>query len=728
MAMLLNSARTIRAAHPRIINISTNRIWTRYSSGVTVRKPLFDKILIANRGEIACRVIRTAKKLGIKTVAVYSEPDRDALHVKMADEAYLLGPAASSESYLRMDKIVDVSKRSGAQAIHPGYGFLSENAEFSDLLMKEGITFIGPPASAIRSMGSKSESKIIMEAANVPVVPGYHGENQDPRFLKEEAARIGYPVLIKAIKGGGGKGMRIVNSPAEFDFALESAKRESAKSFGDDKVLIEKYLTTPRHVEVQVFADSHGNAVHLFERDCSVQRRHQKILEEAPAPGLSEELRMELGRKAVDAARAVNYLGAGTVEFIMDNLEKKFYFMEMNTRLQVEHPVTEMVTGTDLVHWQLEVAAGNPLPYTQEQLKLDGHAFEARIYAENPRNGFLPDTGPLLHVRTPEASPTVRLETGFGQGDQISVHYDPMIAKLVVKGEDRTAALRILRKALGEYEVVGLNTNIDFLKTLASHPAFIDGDVETGFIKKHEPELFPPISTPAPEVAAQAALSIILKDIEAFESANAGTLDPHSPWTKLTNARLNLLHTRQITFEDAETSKKIVTEVTSRQDGLLDITVSWDDKTQTFEGVRSTIRAQDGVLVTDIADRQLRSRVVLNKEKVHVFGETGKTTLSIPTPSYLRATSSDVAGSVKTPMPCKISQILVQPGQEVEKDQPLIILEAMKMEHLIKSPFPGKISQVFYKVGDLVPENKSLVAFQLEKEEIGGAGDNTNGN
>ncbi|KAJ3178835.1 Methylcrotonoyl-CoA carboxylase subunit alpha, mitochondrial, partial [Irineochytrium annulatum] len=419
------------------------------------RKPLFDKILIANRGEIACRVMRTAKKLGVKTVAVYSEADRDAMHVKMADEAYQIGRAASAESYLRMDKIIDVAKRSGAQAIHPGYGFLSENAAFADVVEKSGISFIGPPPQAIIDMGSKSASKEIMIDAGVPVVPGYHGAEQAPEYLKQEAGKMGYPVLIKAIKGGGGKGMRIVDKEEDFLEMLESSKREAIKSFGDDTVLVEKYITRPRHVEVQVFADKLGNAVYLFERDCSVQRRHQKVLEEAPAnvqPHLTPELRLDLGTKAVAAAKAVNYVGAGTVEFILDTDTNKFYFMEMNTRLQVEHPVTEMVTNTDLVEWQLEVASGNRLPRLQADLVLDGHAFEARIYAENPDRGFLPDTGPLRHLSFPAASETVRVETGVRQGDEVSVHYDPMISKLVVKGENRTAALRVLRKALGEFE------------------------------------------------------------------------------------------------------------------------------------------------------------------------------------------------------------------------------------------------------------------------------------
>ncbi|KAI9069160.1 hypothetical protein FKP32DRAFT_1753998, partial [Trametes sanguinea] len=507
-------------------------------------KPLFDKILIANRGEIACRVIRTANKLGVKTVAVYSEVDANALHVRLADEAYCIGPAPSSESYLRIDKIIDVCKRSGAQAVHPGYGFLSENAEFAERLAKEGIVFIGPPASAIVSMGSKSESKNIMSAAGVPVVPGYHGTNQDPKLLQDEASRIGYPVLIKAVHGGGGKGMRIVHSASEFPEALASAQREALKGFGNADVLVEKYITRPRHVEVQVFADQRGGCVSLWERDCSVQRRNQKIIEEAPAPGLSPELRADLSAKAVAAAKAVNYVGAGTVEFIFDNDTQKFYFMEMNTRLQVEHPVTEMITGLDLVEWQLEVAAGNPLPLDQRSIPLVGHAFEARIYAENPRNNFLPDSGQLLYLSTPEPThtfapsvaehhlaaspsasggagdfhpvvntsaaltPVVRLEQGFEQGAQIGVFYDPMIAKLVVHGRDRTEALRVLRRALEEYRVVGVATNVEFLRTLAGNDAFVRAEVETGFIPKHFDELFPPLPEPSHEVLAQAALYV----------------------------------------------------------------------------------------------------------------------------------------------------------------------------------------------------------------------------
>ncbi|KAG0057775.1 Methylcrotonoyl-CoA carboxylase subunit alpha, mitochondrial [Gryganskiella cystojenkinii] len=663
---------------------------TRWYTTEIERKPLFDKILIANRGEIACRIMRTAKKLGIKTVAVFSDADRNALHVKMADEAYNIGPAPSAESYLKADKIIEIARKSGAQAIHPGYGFLSENAGFADRLAKENITFIGPPASAMTSMGSKSESKFIMQAAKVPVVPGYHGENQDDAFLKAEAAKIGYPVLIKAVKGGGGKGMRIVDTPEDFQSMLESSRREAMKSFSDDKVLVEKYLVTPRHVEVQVFADTLGNAVYLFERDCSVQRRHQKILEEAPAPGLSEELRRDLGEKAVAAAKAVNYVGAGTVE----------------------HPITEMITHTDLVQWQLEVAAGNRLPQLQEELKKDGWAFEARIYAENPSNNFLPDVGPLLHVQTPEASESVRLETGFVQGDEISVHYDPMIAKLVVHGENRTAALRILRKALSEYEVVGLNTNIEFLKTLAAHPAFIAGEVETGFIKKYETDMFKPAPPLDPATVAQASLSLVLRDLEASKQAAITSEDATSPFTLNPGLRLNETSEQKLAFKLEDQDVKVGVEF--NKDGSYNVRVQTPSKTTLFSNVMAKL-TKDGVLA-EIENKLYKSNVIQEGDQVHVFAEEGKVTLDVPQPKYLTVGKEEKAGSLRTPMPCKISQVMCKPGDVVEKGQALIILEAMKMEHIIKSPISGKISDVFFSIGEMVAENKSLIAFEEAEE------------
>ncbi|KAJ8652057.1 acetyl-CoA carboxylase, biotin carboxylase subunit [Lichtheimia ornata] len=679
----------------------------------STRNPLFEKILIANRGEIACRVMRTAKDLGIKTVAVYSEADMNAQHVKMADEAFLIGPPPSAESYLSIDKILKVARMTGAQAIHPGYGFLSENAEFADRVKDEKLEFIGPSGDAMRSMGSKSESKYIMEDAGVPVVPGYHGENQEVGFLKEQAAKIGYPVLIKAVKGGGGKGMRIVWSPSEFEEMLESSKRESIKSFGDDKVLVEKYLERPRHVEVQVFADKHDNCVHLFERDCSVQRRHQKVVEEAPGPGLTSEIRNLLGEKAVAAARAVGYENAGTVEFIMDNVDKQFYFMEMNTRLQVEHPVTEMVTQTDLVRWQLEVAAGNPLPMTQDQLKLHGHAFEARIYAENPSNHFLPDTGNLFSVKTPGASPDVRLETGFIQGDQITVHYDPMIAKLVVHGQDRNDALRRFRRALEQYQVVGPHTNIEFIKRVASHPEFIKGEVETGFIQQFEKDLLPPPSAPNAETLAVAANAIRLKELADVQ---INTNDPHSPWTSLRQAfRVNTKDSQKFTFNVDKENPYSITITPSKQAGLVDIQVVNDATKETIKSFTDVESHWDeeGQLVSSIDGKKTKSNVVLRGDQLTVFDDHGRTEAHLATPAYIVASAkgADSAGSVKTPMPCKISQVLVTPGQTIEKGQTLIVLEAMKMEHVIKAPATGTISEVLYNVGDLVEENQSLVTF-----------------
>ncbi|KAI8923457.1 carbamoyl-phosphate synthase L chain, ATP binding domain-containing protein [Entophlyctis helioformis] len=704
------------AARRAVPGLSINRSSVRHQA---THAPLFDKILIANRGEIACRVMRTAKRLGIKSVAVFSDADRNSMHVQMADEAYNIGPAASAESYLRMDKILNIAKISQSKAIHPGYGFLSENAGFAEAVAASGLSFIGPPAQSIVDMGSKSASKYIMQAANVPVVPGYHGENQSPAFLKNEASAMGYPVLIKAIKGGGGKGMRIVQSADEFDLMLESAKREAIKSFGDDKVLIEKYITRPRHVEVQVFADKLGNAVYLFERDCSVQRRHQKILEEAPAPGLTAELRASLGEKAVAAAKAVNYVGAGTVEFILDTDTNQFYFMEMNTRLQVEHPITEMITGTDLVEWQLRVAAGHSLPLDQASLRINGHAFEARIYAENPDKNFMPDTGRLVHLRTPNATNDVRIETGVRQGDEVSVHYDPMISKLVVHAEDRTEALRVLRKSLGEFEVVGPNTNIEFLKKLASHPSFISADVETGFIKRHEADLFPPKQATDPLVFAQAALFLAgvekkkLADLAASLSA-----EPQSPWSSLSGLRLNSTSTREYAFLESRDSKDPVkVSVEFLASGEFQVQVKDHagvvHKIGNAELSAAQESADPSLLVARIGGRFIQSRVVhsASDDAMHVFFDGTKHVVYVPIPAY-RAVASDAGhGSVLTPMPCKISQVLVKAGDEVKAGQPLVILEAMKMEHVIKSPRDAVVERVLFNAGDLVGDGKRLLTF-----------------
>ncbi|KAG9310453.1 carbamoyl-phosphate synthase L chain [Chiua virens] len=721
------------------------------------KKPHFDKILIANRGEIACRVIRTAKKLGIKTVAVYSEADAQSLHVLEADEAYCIGPAPSAESYLRMDKIVEVCHKSGAQAVHPGYGFLSENAKFAERLAEEGIVFIGPPSNAIISMGSKSESKNIMSAAGVPCVPGYHGINQDPEFLFTEAEKIGYPVLIKAIHGGGGKGMRVVSIPSEFVDALESAKRESLKAFGDANVLIEKYIECPRHVEVQVFADIFGGVVSLWERDCSVQRRNQKIIEEAPAPGLSPELRADLSDKAVAAARAVNYVGAGTVEFIFDNDTQKFYFMEMNTRLQVEHPVTEMITGLDLVEWQLEVAAGNRLPLAQSSIPLVGHAFEARIYAENPRNDFLPDSGRLVYLSTPTPThvfapplpprgeelleplrrvpdtstaitPSLRLEQGFTEGAQIGVFYDPMIAKLVVHGRDRTEALRMLRRGLEEYKVVGVSTNIEFLRTLAGHDAFIEGDVETGFIKKHRSQLFPQVLDPSPEVLAQAALYVILRDqIDPLALTSPGP----SPWVSLGAQRFGGdVYERTVTLSKDETSAvPIIVTLKYTSPNHFDIAVDGSSPT-TFNSVSASLTSPTTLAAfstkTTIISQSPPPAVPVSTspnsmERLHLFSADGtKTTLTLPPPAWLLSLDGDVLGAhkgaLRAPMPSLVVEVRVSPGQRVDKGQPVVVLESMKTETVLRAEVAGVVKAVGCTKGEMVEEGRELVDIEEDVE------------
>ncbi|EPZ34764.1 Biotin carboxylase domain-containing protein [Rozella allomycis CSF55] len=664
----------------------------------SLNKKHFDKVLIANRGEIAVRVIKTAKKLGIKTVSIYSEPDRDSMHVGMADNAYYVGKAPSKESYLNMDKIIEIAKLSGSQAIHPGYGFLSENAKFADALEKNNLTFIGPPSSAIRSMGSKSESKRIMMEAKVPVVPGYHGENQDPQFLKEQADLIGYPVLIKAVSGGGGKGMRIVESSEEFFDQLESSKRESLKSFNDDKVLVEKYLMQPRHVEVQIFGDKFGNVVHLFERDCSVQRRHQKIIEEAPAPNLSPEIRKKLGEQAVNAAKAVNYVGAGTVEFIMDSKTNEFYFMEMNTRLQVEHPISEMITGLDFVEWQFLIASGNPLPLKQEQIKLNGHAFEARIYAENPSNNFLPDTGILKYLQTPKPDKDIRIETGVRQGDTVSVHYDPMIAKLAVHSSSRDSALSMLLKCLNEYRIVGMNTNIDFLKVIANHPEFRNGNVETGFIQA-------PMDC---HNFALATMSILLNESNDSTKNVKVINDPYSPYSSLKGCRFTTPYSRIFEYVDVD---GIVTAYVTYDEGSINLKIVSPSKIESvYHNVHASFNENNEILIfLDGVKHQVK--VVPDKNKLHLYENNEHSIIEMAKKVQLHdnETNHTYNNSLDSPMPCKISYINVKKGQKVKKGQTLLVLEAMKMEHNIKSPFDGTVDEIFYNVGDMVEEKKRLI-------------------
>ena len=507
---------------------------------------MFEKILIANRGEIACRVIRTARKLGIRTVAVFSDADADAQHVRLANEAHRIGGPRPQDSYLRGDALLEVAKKTGAQAIHPGYGFLSENADFADAVENAGMVFIGPKAASMRKMGSKAGAKDLMMAAGVPVVPGYTGEDQSPNVLSREAARIGFPLMIKAAHGGGGKGMRIVHRLDEFIAQLESCQREASNAFGRDRVLLERYVQTPRHIEIQIFGDMHGNAIHLNERECSAQRRYQKVLEESPSPFLTPELRMAMGEAAVKAAHAIDYVNAGTVEFIVDP-DGAFYFMEINTRLQVEHPVTELTTGFDLVEWQLRIAAGDALPVTQQQVPQRGHAIEVRLYAEDPEAGFLPGSGKLEKLLLPPSSPQVRIDSGVVEGDVVSIFYDPMIAKLIVYGEDRASALARLRDALAACEIVGPKSNIDFLERLVRHPAIVEGNIDTGYLDRHLEEFMPAHAIDPALLHAAATATLLLQEAEA--RAHAGTSnDPCSPWAIADGWRLGHAGRRPLVF------------------------------------------------------------------------------------------------------------------------------------------------------------------------------------
>jgi 3-methylcrotonyl-CoA carboxylase alpha subunit len=668
---------------------------------------MFDKILIANRGEIACRVIRTAKRLGIRTVAVYSDADADSMHVALADEACNIGPPPARESYLLPNMILDAARKTGSQAIHPGYGFLSENAEFAEACAEAGIVFIGPPADSIRAMGSKSAAKRIMEKAVVPLVPGYHGDDQNPEFLYEEAIKIGYPVLIKATAGGGGKGMRVVWEQSEFYDALAGAKRESINSFGDDRVLLEKYLTKPRHVEIQVFADTHGNAVYLFERDCSIQRRHQKVLEEAPAPGMTNELRSKMGSAAVAAARAIGYVGAGTVEFLLDE-DGLFYFMEMNTRLQVEHPVTEMITGQDLVEWQLRVAAGGPLPCSQTELSIGGHAIEARIYAEDPSRDFLPSIGNLTHLRTPVENAHVRIDTGVRQGDAVSIHYDPMIAKLIVWDTDRPGALRRLRSALASYQVVGVTTNIPFLAAVAAHPAFAACDLDTGFIERHSATLFPETKPATDQILSLASLDVLLRRAREVQKSAAASLDRWSPWHLTTGWRINGDNHHVLTFCDGETSICITAHY--RPDGYL----------LELPGGAMLVRGQfdaEGDILADLGGARFKATVVRHGDDLTIVTHGSSHRLTLHDPLAHAGEDRVDGGSLTAPMPGKIVALLVEAGSHVERGVPLVIMEAMKMEHTITAPRDGVIAEVHFTVGAVVNEGAELLAFATEEKE-----------
>jgi 3-methylcrotonyl-CoA carboxylase alpha subunit len=664
---------------------------------------MFRSLLIANRGEIACRIIRTARRLGIRTVAVYSEADADARHVRLADQAVAIGPAAPRLSYLDGKRVLAAALASAAEAIHPGYGFLSENADFAEAVAAAGLVFIGPPPAAIRAMGSKSAAKALMETAGVPLVPGYHGDDADPGHLAREAARIGFPVLIKASAGGGGKGMRRVDRAEDFAEALAACRREAANAFGDDRVLIEKYLLRPRHIEIQVFADAAGRIVHLYERDCSVQRRHQKVLEEAPAPGMTPQRRAEMGAAAVRAAEAVGYVGAGTVEFIVDP-EGRYYFMEMNTRLQVEHPVTEMITGQDLVEWQIRVAAGEPLPLAQDRIPLAGHAIEARIYAEDPDKGFLPATGRILRLDLPKESDRVRLDRAVDAGDTISPHYDPMIAKLIVAGLDRGEALDRLGQALSALHILGPANNVDFLGRLIRTPSFAAADLDTDLILREHDRLFD-TALPIAEIAALAAVTELPDPV-----ADARL----PPWQRSDGWRLAGRAPRHLAY--AIGGHSAVVAATARMSGwLLDLPgrpkVPARAEISRREGAADIVLrlGEDRVEATVIADRAARL--------VFLAGRTYRLE-RLPDLEPGAARPAD-GGALLAPMPGTVIALCVEAGARVAAGETLMILEAMKMEHRIAAPVAGVLRDFRCRVGEQVRAGADLVDFEPDAQEAG---------
>ncbi len=673
---------------------------------------MFRSVLIANRGEIACRVIRTAKRLGLRTIAVYSQADAGALHVSLADEAHLLGPAAATQSYLKSEKILEVARSSGAECIHPGYGFLSENAEFAEACAAAGVAFVGPPPSAIRAMGLKDAAKALMEKAGVPVVPGYHGKGQDDDLLAAEAGKVGYPLLIKAVAGGGGKGMRRVDDGGDFAAALASCRREAKNAFGDDRVLIERFVTSPRHIEIQVFADAHGNCVHLSERDCSLQRRHQKVIEEAPAPGMTPEMRAAMGAAAVAAAKSVGYEGAGTVEFIADGSNgldaDAFFFMEMNTRLQVEHPVTEMVTGVDLVEFQLRAAAGEPLPFAQADLdKLNGHAVEARLYAEDPASGFLPQTGTLHELRFPRQGGSVRIDTGVAAGHEVSPFYDPMIAKVICAGPTREIALARLRQTLDETRVLGLRTNVGFLSRLVGHPDFISGKFDTGFIDARMDTLVD-AETPTALLALGAYGWVEFLKRRGHEAGQRSTDERISPWDArdgwvLGGGRRDWLHlmvngtdTRIVIHRgDAEDRVEVVTEEASASAAVTGVSVGNERVTGSVDGEDAS------------------AEYIFTESRLWLAA--GGHQLEIRAQDLLARDADQEGGGglVRAPMSGKIIKIDVAAGTIVRKGDRLAVLEAMKMEHTLVASADGTVSELGAGEGDQVDEGQMLIALEI---------------
>lgn len=704
--------RALRSSSACALTKRTRR-WNSASTAASsdTAEPL-KSILIANRGEIALRVGKTASQYGIRTTTLYTDPDRHSQHALGSPFAVNLG---STDQYLNGERIIQVAREQGCEAIHPGYGFLSENAAFAKACTDAGVKFIGPPWKAIEAMGDKSRSKEIMTDAGVPCIPGYHGAEQDPQHLASEAEKVGYPVLLKAVKGGGGKGMRIVMKPEEFQQQLDSAKSEARSSFGDDVMLVEKYITTPRHIEVQVFADKHGNCVALGERDCSIQRRHQKILEESPAPNLPEDIRQDLWEKARQAALAVGYEGAGTVEFIFDNDTGEFFFMEMNTRLQVEHPVTEMVTGEDLVRWQIIVAEGGKLPLTQseveEQIKRRGHAIEARIYAEDPSMNFVPSTGKLLHLRTPPLDEGVRIDAGFVEGDEVSSYYDPMIAKLIISAPDRKAALQKLAAALEQYEIAGPVTNIEFIKRVCRSQQFIDGQVETGYIPKHHDELFMKEQI-QPEVLAQAAVGLYESEL-----ATRASKDPIRPLHTIGfgNApQPREFHLAETSSDPQSQSKPVSVKVLKTGADAYNVSVA----DATFN-ITSSFDRSKNALQSYFPHTRLETTLIRDPENNHLtlFQQGRQYRLHLATPAWAEKALGlkDLAHSVLAPMPCKVLRVEVEEGQEVKKNQALVVIESMKMETVIRSPQDGKISRIVHRAGDLCKGGTALVEFEGEE-------------
>ncbi|MCC6160029.1 MAG: acetyl-CoA carboxylase biotin carboxylase subunit [Deltaproteobacteria bacterium] len=668
---------------------------------------MFDAVLIANRGEIACRIIRTCRRLGVRTVAVYSSADAHAAFVEQADDAFAIGGPEPRDSYLRIDRLVDAARRAGAQAIHPGFGFLAENAEFAEACVAAGFAFVGPDVPAIRAMASKSEARALMERAGVPVVPGWHGDATEGGELAGHAEAVGYPLMIKATAGGGGKGMRIVHRAEDFAAALDSARREAASAFGDDRVLLERYITEGRHVEIQVFGDRHGNVVHLFERDCSVQRRHQKVIEESPAPGLAPELRAKLASAAVAAARAVDYVGAGTVEFMLD-AGGDFYFLEMNTRLQVEHPVTEMVTGYDLVEWQLRVAAGEPLPVAQAQIAQRGHAIEVRVYAEDPRNEFLPSIGELRHCRLPAQNAHVRVDTGVREGDRVDVYYDPMIAKLIVWDADRRSALRRLRRALADYRIAGVTTNLTFLSALAAHPAFREGRVHTAFIDAHRDELLPTTQPASNIVLALASLFVLLRREQAAAEAAAQSGDPWSPWHLTTGWRLNEHYEHTLRFWDW--GREVAVMIRFVESGFV---AHFGEESLAISGEFDA----SGDLLADLGGARMSATVVQNGHEITVITASSTHRLLLSDLLDVEVDSERGGERIVSPMPGRVQKVFVRAGDAVERGDALIVVEAMKMEHTVRSNASGVVREVFFAEGDQVHEDAVLVDLVAEANE-----------